>query len=193
MLPNIHILGIQGSGKGTQSTLLVEKFPLTYVASGILFRDRVKVGDEFAKDIEAQLATGELLSTEDLLTVVGDYLDNQPKLTGLLGDGVIRTLEQYDALQPIWAKHNLTQPILIYLELSDEIARQRIASRHNLGDVRSDDLPQAIKRRIELFHEKTEPVIEQFKADNSCYTIDASQPVEQVQAAIVTAISHVFN
>lgn len=200
-LPNIHILGIQGSGKGTQSALLVKRYGLTYLASGNLFRARAAKGDSFGKELAAQLTTGELLPEDYLIRSVRDFLQEAPLSVGLLGDGVLRTEHQLQALAPLWAEHGLEEPFLIHLTLSEAEAERRIRHRTleredaayaaiyggKLGK-RPDDNPRALHERFALFHQMTEPVIRQFAATDRYAKVAGDQTVEEVFADICAVL-----
>ena len=208
LLPNIHILGIQGSGKGTQSALLVERYGLNYISSGDLFRARAQVEDSFGKELRQEMAAGRLLHNETLFQTVEDYLVSEQPQNGLLADGVIRTVEQYEGLEPTWPKHELDEPLLIHFILSEDTAMERIAQRqkeqndpnrheHYLkygGKLlkRNDDNPAAILERFRLFHAMTEPVIWVFDHENRCVHIEANRPVEAIQADIHLAIEQYY-
>ena len=187
MLPNIHILGIQGSGKGTQSALLTQKYGLSYVSSGELFRSRAAIDDELGRYLNEELSAGRYLADSYLFQVTGDYLQSASIRRGLLADGVIRTLGQEEGLRPVWERHSLEQPLLINLVLSEEVALERLIKRGET-EGRSDDHPEAIKRRFEQFHAMTEPVISIFQAQDRCITLDANQSVEALSSAIGAAL-----
>lgn len=200
MLPNIHILGIQGSGKGTQSALLVNRYGFSYVSSGDLFRERATWSDDFARQLSQELSRGRLLADKLLFQTVKDYLCKTEITTGFLGDGVIRSIHQYQGLMDIWELFSLDQPLLIHLTLSEDIALQRIKHRqeelsnpdkyeHHLkysGKLlkRNDDNPLAIQERFSQFHRMTEPVIKIFEEQGRCIRVDANQEIEAIHADI---------
>jgi len=197
MLPNIHILGIQGSGKGTQSALLVEKFSFSYISSGELFRKRAAQGDAFGEELKAELTAGRLLEDRHLFQAIEDYLATTTITKGFLGDGVIRTTNQYHGLQKMWELHDLEQPLLIHLILSEEKAMQRIAHRQaelaKIGTAkREDDTPEGIRQRFVHFHTLTEPVIQLFEEAGRCIHIDADQSVEEIHVQISTALRSLY-
>jgi adenylate kinase len=205
MLPNIHILGIQGSGKGTQSALLVSKYSLNYVSSGNLFRERAARGDQFGINLGNVLREGHLIPNDFLVQTVEDYLDIHTIHTGFLGDGVIRTLTQYTELIPVWEHHELEVPLLIHLQLKEEVALDRIKHRQEeLNDPtkhdyhlvysgkllhRTDDNPLAIRERFALFHKMTQPVIDLFEKQDRCIHISADQSIEAIHAEICSVLS----
>lgn len=189
-LPNLHILGIQGSGKGTQVAALVETYQFLPISTGELFRQRATVGDEYGDYIREHIDNGELLTAEDLKNILTDKLSRENITHGILGDGVLRTIEQWELLTPLWNTYGLGEPVLIHLALSDKEARERIRLRHGY-EHRTDDLPHAIERRIELYYEKTIPVVDLFTSHGRAITINASQPVADVTRDISQAI-HTF-
>lgn len=208
MLPNIHILGIQGSGKGTQSALLVDKYGFGYISSGDLFRQRAEKGDTFGQELKAQLHSGHLLPDSYLFQTVNDYLADADISSGLLGDGVIRTVDQYQGLEPIWDMYRLGEPLLIHLVLSEDVALQRIAHRQTeqqdpskqqyhikySGKLlkRTDDNPAAIQERFKIFHQMTEPVIWVFDHEHRCVHIPADRSVEEINKDICLALEHYY-
>jgi len=193
MLPNIHILGIQGSGKGTQAGLLEKKYGFTSMASGNLFRLRAQKQDDFGQDIANKLATGYLLPDEYVTRIITDFFASHTIEKGLLGDGVIRTISQYDGFMSIWEAHNMSQPFLIHLKLSDEEALKRIAKRGKDDLVERHDITsEAIQHRIHDYHVLTEPVIDRFQKVNRIVTIDASDSIEVVFSHISTALEKAF-
>ncbi len=205
MLPNIHIIGIQGSGKGTQSALLVEKFNLTYLAAGNMFRERAAVGDEIGLSIAAAMQAGKLLPIEFLVLTIDGYLHTHGTGPGILGDGIMRTVDQYNELSRIWDEHSIDKPYLINLVLDEETALQRIESRrleqedpgkrshHEIygGKLlkRNDDNPLAIHERFKIFHELTEPVVSIFKGQGRCVDINAADTIESIAAQVETTVT----
>ncbi|MEI6477883.1 MAG: nucleoside monophosphate kinase [bacterium] len=208
MLPNLHILGIQGSGKGTQSSLLVEKYGLSYISSGNLFRERSQQNDELGQIIAQELKAGRLLPDLLLFRVLEQYLDKGAVHKGLLADGVIRTLAQYEGLEATWKGHSLEEPFLIHLVLSEKVAVERIHQREkDVKDLskaeyhktysgklahRTDDNPKAIQERFALFHEMTTPVIKRFEASDRCVHISADRSVEEIHADICHEVEKAY-
>lgn len=197
MLPNIHILGIQGSGKGTQSQLLIKSYGLLYLPSGQLFRERARIDDERGHEIDRMLRTGSLLPTSYLVEIVENHLKSNAGCSGLLGDGVIRSVEQYEIFEPIWNSYGYGEPFLINLQLDEATAIERIEHRRSEltkspEQPRHDDDPEAIRERFRLFREVTTPVIDTFQNNGRCVTIDAHGTIEQINADIRDAIDATY-
>lgn len=208
MRPNVHLLGIQGSGKGTQSALLAEHFDVTYLASGNLFRERAAVGDAFGNHLNTLMSKGHLLSDSLLIATVDHFLRSLPLQSLLIGDGIIRTLSQAQHLVPIWTCYGIDQPYLIYLELDEETAVQRIKqrveeatdpSRRSYHErfsgklvKRLDDNSQALEERFRLFYKNTEPIVKYFTNMNRCFKVDARLPVDEVSTMIVEHLNSLY-
>ena len=204
MRPNVHLLGIQGSGKGTQSALLAKHFDVTYLASGNLFRERAAVGDAFGNHLNTLMSKGHLLSDSLLIATVDHFLRSLPLQSLLIGDGIIRTLSQAQHLVPIWTCYGIDQPYLIYLELDEATALQRIKQRvEEASDPskrsyherfsgklvnRADDNARALEERFRLFYKNTEPIVEYFTDSKRCFKVDAHLPVDVVNSKIVEQI-----
>jgi adenylate kinase len=177
-LPNIHLLGIQGSGKGTQARLLAERLEFTVLPTGELFRDEVKRRTALGIEIEQRLQRGELMTTSELHDVVDRFLAVTPIPHGLIGDGTLRTVEQIEVLDPLWSHYALDKPLVIYFELSEAVARDRILERKK--QERNDDHEEAIARRITTFMEHNEPIRSYYQNHGRLITLDAHQPVSVV-------------
>lgn len=200
MLPNIHILGIQGSGKGTQSALLVKTYNLDYLGSGNLFRERSQANDGFGRILQRELQTGRLLPDAFLYHTVVDFLANHAIRTGLLGDGVIRTIKQLEGLAEVWDRFGIGEPVLINLQLDEETAQARIEQRRREVEAaerlehhrvfsgkllhRTDDNPKAIQERFSIFRQMTTPIIDYFDNKGTCLHLDAQADIETVHQQI---------
>ena len=205
MRPNVHLLGIQGSGKGTQSALLLKHFDATYLASGNLFRERAAIQDPFGKHLYALMGAGQLLPDSLLIATVDHFLRSLPLHGMLIGDGIIRTLSQERHLEPIWTCYDIEQPYLVYLELDEQTAVERIAERvqkatdPNLHEYhqqfsgklvkRADDNVQALEERFRLFYKNTQPIVQYFEEQGRCSKVDAHLPIDTVQSLIVEKLT----
>jgi len=207
--PNIHLIGIQGSGKGTQAAALVEEFGLTYIGSGNALRERAQKGDRFGRELSGVLQKGGLVESEYLLQTITDVLIDTPPTVGLVGDGIIRTVEQYTVFESVWEQFDLEDPFMVWLDISDETANKRIAMRqkevkeglrldhHRVFSGRAvhrtDEHPEAIANRIALYHQFAEPLVTMLSERNQLIRIDAEPPVGDVAAAIITALRERFD
>ena len=164
------LIGIQGAGKSTQGRLLSEKLNIPYLSSGHIFRQMAKE-NRWIKEI---LASGQLVPDQTVLEIVSQYLDKPEYKDGYILDGFPRTAPQAEKF-----KNGIEKVIL--LDVSDKEALWRISGR---SDARNDETLQAIRKRIELFHTETEPVIEHFREKGKLLEIDGEQSIDAVFAQI---------
>jgi adenylate kinase len=199
------IMGVQGSGKGTQAKLLAETLDLEHISVGDIFRWNVQHRTKLGAQVRRSVAAGELVSDDLVASVVHRRLSEHDWNFGFIIDGFPRNqpqarffLESYDL------------DAVILLEVPDQLVRERILSRrlcskcgvdYNLissrpavvgvCDVcgrrlvaRADDTPQAALDRLRYHHAKTQPILDLFGAKEVIVAVDATGPVAQVQVAI---------
>jgi len=199
------IMGVQGSGKGTQAKLLAETLELEHISVGDIFRWNVQHHTTLGAQVRRSVAAGELVSDELVAAVVHRRLGEHDWNFGFIIDGFPRNqpqarffLESYDL------------DAVILLEVPDQVVEERILSRrlcskcgvdYNLIShrpavtgicdmcggrlvTRADDTAQAVQVRLRDYHEKTRPVLELFRAKEVVVTVDATGSVAQVQAGI---------
>ncbi|MGH7245653.1 MAG: adenylate kinase family protein [Candidatus Levyibacteriota bacterium] len=174
------LIGIQGSGKSTQGNLLSQKFSIPYLATGQILRDLSKEDTELGAYLQDVMNKGFLISDEKIIEIVSGYLSREEYKNGYILDGFPRTLIQAESFKDII-------DYVIYLKVSDEEALKRIETRIS-KEKRADDTEEAIKKRIELFHEFTEPVLRFYQEKNVLIEVNGEQAIEDIHAAIMKAI-----
>lgn len=174
----IILIGIQGSGKSTQGKLLAAKFNVPYLSTGDIFRALAKQDTTQGKQVKQLMTAGILIPDEEVIPLIQNYLSQEMFTSGYILDGFPRTLAQAQAF---------TQQLnaVVYLRLSDEEALRRIASR---TDTRDDETTEAIKKRIELFHGSTKPVIAYYQDKQLLIEINGEQSRQQVFEDTVKAL-----
>jgi adenylate kinase len=202
---NIIIMGVQGSGKGTQAELVCKKLNLRHITTGEIFRHHLKMQTELGKKAQVFIDKGNLVPDDLVFEIVASEL--KASANGFVLDGFPRTIGQAEYLM---AQYKID--VVFYLELSDEEAIKRISSRrvcsvcgmnYNLLSnptkvegicdhcggkliTRSDDTPEAVAIRIEKFHEETDPLTSFFEKRGLLHKINANQSIENVQKEILT-------
>ena len=196
---NIILLGPQGSGKGTQATLLAQYFEFCTVSVGELLRHEACKKTTRGKLIKETLAKGDLVPTTISLQLLQEYIEKNAFKKGIILDGFPRTLDQAEALDEM-----MNIDTVIELFISDEQAIKRLSGRlqckqgHIYGtdippkkkgicDIdkekllpREDDTPKAIKERLLIYHDETEPLLEYYRPRNVLCTVDASKSPQEV-------------
>ena len=173
------LIGIQGSGKSTQGNILAEKLNVPYLSTGHIFRELSKEKSPAGRYIKETVNAGYLVPDEKVLEIVSEYLSRPEYEKGYILDGFPRTVTQAEAF-----KNGISK--VIYLRVSDKEALWRISGRE---DVREDETLHALRKRIDLFHRFTEPVLDFYKQKGVLIEINADQTIEQVHADIMQHIN----
>lgn len=172
------LIGIQGAGKSTQGNMLSDKYSIPYLSSGHIFREMAKEKTKLGRWLKETLNAGALVDDATTLEVLLTYLEKPEYAKGYILDGFPRTVPQAEAF-------NGSLDNVIYLRVSDREALWRISGR--VSD-REDETLMAIRKRIELFHEHTEPVIEYYRSKGKLVEVDGEQSVEEVFANVTAAL-----
>lgn len=181
----IILIGIQGAGKSTQGNKISAKYKIPYLSSGHIFRQMAKEKTSFGRYIKEMVNAGALISDDKTLEIVEEYLSRPEYSKGYILDGFPRTVEQAKKF-----KNGIDK--VIYLKVSDKEALWRLSGRVDDG-VREDNTLQALRQRIDLFHQKTKPVITHFKRRGSLVEIDGEQPVKTVFKEIDQVLEAIKN
>jgi adenylate kinase len=200
---NIILFGPQGSGKGTQARLLCDKFGFSYFESGAYLR---KLSDTH-EEMKLIMNSGKLVPDEEFTSYLTAYLDQENLYDDIIFDGFPRTLEQYKFLK-VWLNQKQVKiNLAIVLEINEEETLKRLGARrldpktgkiYNLvsdlppSDVdintlvqRDDDKPEAIKKRLALYHERTETLIEGIKKDTNVFRVNGERSIEDIHNDLV--------
>lgn len=175
----IILIGIQGAGKSTQGNLLSEKLNIPYLSTGHIFRDLAKEKTPEGRYIKETINAGYLLPDDKTLDVVEGYLEREEYKNGFILDGFPRTTAQAEAF-----KTDINY--VFYLKVSDKEALWRISGR---DDERDDETLKAIRKRIELFHAVTLPVLDFYKEKGKLIEINGEQSIEEINKEILSKIS----
>lgn len=170
----IILIGIQGAGKSTQGNLLSEKYNIPYLSSGHVFRQLSKEKTKMGRWLKETLNAGALVPDETTLEIILSYLNRKEYKNGYILDGFPRTVTQAEAFDGSVDK-------VIFLDVSDKEALWRISGR--VSD-REDETVMAIRNRIRLFHELTEPVIDFYQKKGKLIKVDGEKEVTEVFAQI---------
>lgn len=185
---NILVLGPQGSGKGTQAARLSEDHGIPHVSTGEMFRAAVATGSELGQRVEPILAAGELVPDDLTVALIRERLAEPDAERGFVLDGFPRNLAQAEALDAMLAEIGRVLDAVLFFDLSDEIAMDRLVGRAR-EEGREDDTPEAIRRRLEIYHEQTEPVVERYRATGKLVPLHAERSIDQVANEIVDALA----
>jgi adenylate kinase len=199
------IMGVQGSGKGTQAKLLADTFDLVHISVGDIFRWNVQYHTKIGAQVRRTMAVGELVGDELVESIVRDRLALHDWNYGFIVDGFPRNARQAE-----FFLESYDIDAVIVLEMPDEEVLRRVLARrlcsgcgldYNLiahrpkhedtcdacgGTLvaREDDNPDALRNRVRDYHEKTRPILELFERKEFVVTVDATKSVDEVRVAI---------
>jgi adenylate kinase len=177
---DIVILGPPGAGKGTQGKLIAAEAGIPHINTGDMFRAECAAGTELGERVKSILDHGDLVPDELTIEVVRTRLDQEDTRDGFILDGFPRTLAQAEALDRVLAEIDRGElSAVLDFEVPDEIAVHRLLGRAAV-EGRSDDLPDLVRHRLAVYHEKSEPLVEYYRTRGLLVLIHADRSVEEV-------------
>jgi adenylate kinase len=206
---NVILLGPPGAGKGTQARLIKEQFHLALISSGDILRDEIKRKTLLGSQIEGTVASGQFPSDDIVLKIFQENLE-KVKHQGVILDGLPRTLNQAQKIDEIFEQLGLDLDAVIQLTVNDEELIKRLSQRitcktcgatytpevpprkENICDKcsghdfmrRPDDEPEAVKTRLQIYNEKTKPLIDYYSKVHKLSRVDGMKSVQEVYAQI---------
>lgn len=185
---NIVIFGGPGSGKGTQSKLLAEKFQLTHLSTGDLLRAEMEKGSEWGRIAKSYTDGGNLVPDEMIIKILASAIDEHKDAKGFIFDGFPRTLAQAEVFGDLLKERGQQLNALYELVTPDEVLIERMLFRAQTSG-RADDNPETIKKRVEVYHQQTAPVLDFYKARSLYTPIDGTLSIEGTAQAIADAVA----
>lgn len=174
------MFGAPGSGKGTQSVTLAEKYNLLHLSTGDMLRAEIAAGSDLGKRMSAIMASGELVPDEVVIDMIAHKIDATTGKAGFIFDGFPRTVEQAEALQSMLGKRGMKIDMMLVLEVGDAELMDRMKKRA-LVSGRPDDADEAIiNNRISVYRAKTEPVIDYGRKAGVCHEVDGVGSIEDI-------------
>ncbi|MBJ2195989.1 MAG: adenylate kinase [Muribaculaceae bacterium] len=185
---NVVIFGAPGSGKGTQSEKLIEKYGLHHISTGEVLRDHIARKTPIGQIAKTYINQGQLIPDSLMIRILEEILDHEPKAKdGVILDGFPRTVPQADALNRFFSRRGQTLHHVIGLEVpEDELVDRMIKRGQQTG--RADDNIDTIKNRLQVYHESTTPLRDYYINEGKYRAINGHGSVEEIFAEIVRAI-----
>jgi len=180
---DLVLLGPPGSGKGTQAARLAAKYGIPAIATGDILRAQVEAGTPLGLQVKAYLDRGELAPDKLVIDIIRHRLSDPDTLLRFILDGFPRTVRQAQALDALLAELERPLDAVLYLQVDRQSLLDRLGHRAEI-DQRSDDRPDVIAHRIDVFLDQTAPLIDYYRQQSKLRLIDGRQPADQVAAAI---------
>lgn len=188
------LLGPPGAGKGTQAQRLVERHGIVQLSTGDMLRAAVKAGTEVGLKAKAVMDAGQLVSDEIVVGVVADRIEQPDCARGFILDGFPRTVPQAEALDKMLASKGLGLDAVIELKVDEEalVARMENRVKETIaagGNPRADDNPDAFRKRMAEYREKTAPLSAYYASVGELKVVDGMQSIDAVSTAIDAILS----
>ncbi|MSS64081.1 adenylate kinase [Velocimicrobium porci] len=207
----IIMLGAPGAGKGTQAKMISEKYGIPHISTGDIFRANIKNETELGKKAKKYMDQGLLVPDELVVDLVVDRLTEEDTKEGYILDGFPRTIPQAEALTNALKERNEDIDFAINVEVPDEVIVERMSGRRaclNCGGtyhvvfnptkvegicdscggqlvLRDDDKPETVKKRLDVYHEQTQPLIDYYTKQDKVVVVDGTLEMAQVFDAII--------
>lgn len=184
---NIVIFGAPGSGKGTQSKMIVERYGFDYISTGDMLRQAIRQGNELGKTAKEYIDRGQLVPDDLIVRLIADFLDDKHESKGVIFDGFPRTIKQAEALKTMLNERGTDIHILLDLQVEDDELVDRLIERGKISG-RSDDNPETIKARLDVYHTQTAPLATYYIGEGKHVAIKGIGQIEDIFERIAEAI-----
>jgi adenylate kinase len=187
-MKNIVIFGAPGSGKGTQSEKMIQKYGFGHISTGDVLRDQIKRGTELGKTAKGYIDNGQLIPDDLMVSILADVYDSFGKdHKGVIFDGFPRTIPQAEALKEMLAKRGHKVAAMIELDVpEDELMKRLILRGKESG--RSDDNEETIKKRLTVYHNQTAPLIDWYEKEGIHHHINGLGELDRIFGDICAVI-----
>jgi adenylate kinase len=184
---NILILGPQGAGKGTQAKRIAAEYGLPHIATGDILRQAMAEDTPLGRQVKPIYDSGGLVPDDLMIELIRERLSKPDAQEGFILDGFPRTFVQAEALDTMLREIDKQLDLVLELQVPDEVAIERLTRRARL-EGRPDDTPEGIRRRLALYHEETEPLVEYYRARGNVVGVHGDRTENEVFAEIQQAL-----
>jgi adenylate kinase len=187
---NIVIFGAPGSGKGTQSEKIVEKYGINHISTGDVLRAEIKNGTELGKTAKSYIDQGQLIPDSLMVDILASVFDSFEDSKGVIFDGFPRTIAQAEALKQMLKDRGQDVSVMLDLEVPEDELMTRLIKRGKESG-RADDNEETIKKRLVVYHSQTAPLIDWYKEDGKYQHINGLGALDRIFGDICAAIDAV--
>lgn len=190
-MKNIVIFGAPGSGKGTQSELMIGKYGFGHISTGDVLRNEIKNGTELGRTAKGYIDNGQLIPDELMVSILASVYDsfgNEHK--GVIFDGFPRTIPQAEALKEMLGERGHKIAAMIELDVPEGELMERLIKRGKESG-RSDDNAETIKKRLDVYHNQTSPLIDWYEKEGVRHHIDGLGQLDRIFSDICGVIDSI--
>ena len=185
---NLVLFGAPGSGKGTQSAKLIDKYGLHHISTGEVLRDHIKRETELGKIAKSYIDNGQLIPDDLMISILDEVLEKEAKgKKGVIFDGFPRTIPQAEALKELLGKRGTDLHAVVGLEVPEEELVERMLNRGRETG-RADDNIDTIKKRLDVYHNQTSPLRDYYTATGKYMPVNGSGNVDDIFSTISEGI-----
>ncbi len=190
-MKNIVIFGAPGSGKGTQSDLLIKKYGFEHISTGDVLRNEIKNGTELGNTAKGYIDNGQLIPDDLMVDILASVYDSYgPNHSGVIFDGFPRTIAQAEALKTMLSERGHKVAAMIELDVpEDELMKRLIKRGKEMG--RSDDNEETIKKRLDVYHNQTAPLIDWYKNEGIHNHINGLGELDRIFGDVCAVIDNI--
>ena len=185
---NIVLFGPPGAGKGTQSAKLIDKYKLTHISTGDLFRKHLSEGTELGKLAQKYMDDGFLVPDEVVISMVEDRISQDDVVNGIIFDGFPRTVNQAEALDELLESRGEAMSGMIELEVPAQERKKRLLERGKISGRADDQNEEKINNRISVYLKETLPVSEFYRNQEKFYTVNGVGGIDTIFESLVGTI-----
>ena len=183
-MKNILLFGPPGAGKGTQAGILKDMYQLVHISTGDAFRRHIKNQTKLGKKAKEYIDAGKLVPDDLTIDLLFHELEKHPNANGFILDGFPRTVKQAEALDEYMEKRNDDIDGMLALEVPEDLLVKRIKNRGKTSGRSDDQDEEMIKRRLKVYHDKTEIVKNYYQKHNKYFGIDGVGTIEEITARL---------
>ena len=184
---NLLVLGPQGAGKGTQAKRIALEYGIPHVSTGDMFRAAQAEGTDLGLRVGEIMASGDLVPDDLTIAMIQERLSRPDAERGFVLDGFPRNLAQAEALDSMLAAIARVLDAILFFDVPDETGMERALRRAEL-EGRTDDTPEVIAKRLQIYHSETEPIVEHYRVTGKLVPIHADRSIEEVWSEIAESL-----
>jgi len=189
---NVLLLGPQGSGKGTQAQRIARDYAIPHIATGDMIRRLKQEPTDLGRELKAVYDRGDLVSDDLMIRLIDDRLARDDARGGFILDGFPRTLPQAEALDVLLRELDRRLDVVLEFQVHDRETLLRRLLGRAAEENRSDDTPEAIDRRLALYYEQTEPLVEFYRSHyGNVVGVHAERSIDEVHSEVQSALEQV--
>jgi adenylate kinase len=188
---NVLLLGPQGSGKGTQAKRIAKTYGIPHIATGDMIREMKELDTPVGRAVKAVYDAGQLVQDDLIIRMIRDRLDRGDTIPGFVLDGFPRNMAQAEALDELLGELGRDLDVVFELQVPRDVLLERIRQRA-AEENRSDDTPDAVRRRLEIYERDTAPLVEYYRTTRgNVVGIHADRTIDEIFAEIRTTLDQV--